>query len=552
MLSLLQTIYLFVSAFSLDTDALFAEPPIGFLGAEGDPAYFSAFGLINAVHIQWYFNDQPLPGANSNIYSFHLSPETVGRYSLVRSNAAGAVTNNTFAAFRAVSDNPRPFRLVVDPKTLVPGNSNTYFWEFSTRDPQWAGISQGSVTILTFDGLYRWKTSPETIVQSVDPIPGIPNDARYFVASTVEEEGVIDFVVQWSSNDVQQQALVEKSPAGFRILAKTGDPLPGFPNTTIGKIGGPVRKAGKVAVKLLGGISDYSIVVYDGATAAIWADTTQPLAQTPTSIQFQELSIAFDGTNIAYSLRTSGGVFLTDASRNLRPMARTLDVLPETGSILWGAGPSIAMQNGRMAFRGMDLTNWYILEYVVAENRTHILCKAGDEVPGCGAVGPMEDWADDHYYQPWGIAYAADGSLLFGTRGPRYFDETDNEFSIAIYRWRNGTLSEEFGPFQRFFGERKRVTKLFSADGDDYVFKIFGDNVDNYQGGGLYTTLPGAPRHDSALQFERTNNGLRFTWDGSGRLQTSKDLANWREVLAHPGEVTNSLDSARFFRVCQP
>jgi hypothetical protein len=74
-------------------------------------------------------------------------------------------------------------------------------------------------------------------------------------------------------------------------------------------------------------------------------------------------------------------------------------------------------------------------------------------------------------------------------------------------------------------------------------------------GTGFYTTLPGLPRPENTrvTVIDRRDGKFDALWNDGGRLQRSRDLVNWQDILATPGVVTNDFSrAAEYLRVYHP
>jgi hypothetical protein len=85
---------------------------------------------------------------------------------------------------------------------------------------------------------------------------------------------------------------------------------------------------------------------------------------------------------------------------------------------------------------------------------------------------------------------------------------------------------------------------LRAMGGSNYVFEP----------NGLYTTATGSPRPtNTSVTLQSGDEGLEAMWSGGGRLQQTRDLENWEDVLLGPGTVTNDFSGgARVLRVYHP
>jgi hypothetical protein len=116
---------------------------------------------------------------------------------------------------------------------------------------------------------------------------------------------------------------------------------------------------------------------------------------------------------------------------------------------------------------------------------------------------------------------------------------------MAIFRWRDGHITEEVSGQDRLNGRQIESAHLLGASGTNYLFGV------EYAS---YTTLPGYTRpSNTALQIRNDPAGLTVNWTNYGRLQFTTNFVQWQDLQNTAGTVTNEPGSpARFYRVLHP
>lgn len=522
---------------------VFWQPLGGWTGKMGEEATLQTKGS-EVKAIQWYREGVKIEGATNETLQLTIAPDTVGAYTVTLSNEFGtSVSNPAQIMARGLSETPRDFRVVQRDagvhSALIEGEAMTYV----------SGVK-----------VYRWHNGNEIIFDATEPVAELGNESWAIAAATTEQDGSI-FVLLEKGPDVfpgiSTYALIEKNAAGVRVIARSGDLIPGTITRGLTRIGYPVRQGGKVAF-VAGGTGSYqALLVWNGAVLEKWADSDHAeLNDWATANVPGEM--AFDGSAAVFSARfdvEDFGVYRVNGPGNIQKIARSGDLIPGEAKVIQGIFGAVAMQGDKTLFKA----DWQWSIFSIPPYHTLLLEHAGDRTPAIRVIAQPGTQVEGgaRFHSLLGnrseFGYLPNGDIwMWATTGrfknPRITvtEPIQDESLTGLFRFRDGVWREEVSALNRIAG-RPIGTVYFPIMG--------GNNEAAFQSPfGFLTTLAGPTRPtDTIVKLVQLGGEWRAEWTGDGVLQATQDLTNWVDVLSTPWTLPSEYTSGTwFFRVFHP
>lgn len=527
--------------FDLKFKPRFYTPTVGYVArAAGETITVTARGDWNTI--QWYRNGTPIPGATNSSVAMVVDETTVGTYHAVIRNPYGeAIGNQATVAIRPAGDVRQDYRLV-------------------TRDSfPVGGVKDGAVTYFIGTRIFRWQQgTQQTIVNSDTVIEGLPPDWRSIQNCREDGNGTLAFIAGKSSFDMTPAALVVKDATGFRVIAKTGDAIPGSNTRGIVSVGSMAIASGKIAFMVNDTADQVSLLVWDGASLQKWIDSTNP-ELAAWSGGALEGKFGFDGTNAVlrgafrqYPTTFSpwlwnSGVFRVNAIGEIQKIIWQYDPIPGTDKSLAFLGARVASQGEKSLFlagystatgSSDDSSSAYLVEHAPGRDpEMRVIAGPGSLVEGGLSI---------HWVQP-NFSYSPNGDILFWAIAGTYREKGSpvRRDLEGVFRWSKGKITEEITGRDRIAGRETSFVRLAGELDEDYVIAT---------GVGTYTTAPGSLRpSNTVLQLSKSGDNVTAQWSGDGWLQATDDFVDWTDIATEPGSTSIGLTNrSAFFRIYYP